>query len=159
MTSPRRAVVALVAAALLILSACADEDHAEHDGMAEPVVEVGDAVVALPAGAHTAAYLTITNRGDVDDRLVAVRTDAGERVELHETQSGDDGLMRMVEQDGIDVPARTTVELEPGGLHVMIFDARRMDEGKSVTLELEFAEVGTIEVEARVRPYSDTFDD
>lgn len=160
MTSRRRlgTLVAVVALGLLAVS-CTDEDHADHDDVSEPVIEVTDAVIAVPAGAHTAAYLTIANRGDVADELVAVRTDAGERVELHETQAGDDGLMRMIEQPSIEIPARTSVELVPGGLHVMVFEARPLDEGDAVTLELDFAEVGTVEVEARVRPYADTFDD
>ena len=156
MTSRRRLAALAAGAVMTIGAAACGGETATNSGA---VIEVTDAVVAEPAGAHTAAYLSITNRGSASDQLVEVRSDAGERIELHETQAGDDGLMRMVEQPSIAIPARSTVELVPGGLHVMIFDTRPLAADDIVTLELEFERVGTVEVEARVRPYSETFDD
>lgn len=155
MTSRRRLVAGLASCLMAVGLVGCGSDAATNSGA---VIEVTDVVVAEPAGANTAAYLTITNRGGTSDQLIEVRSDAGGRIELHETQAGGDGLMRMVEQPSIAVPARSTVELAPGGLHVMIFDARPLAEDDTVILELEFERVGTVEVEARVRPYSETFD-
>jgi periplasmic copper chaperone A len=111
-------------AALLILSPLAtpllaEEAHAvlaEANGIR---IEDGYAFAAGAMARSGAGYMRITNTGAEDDRLVAARSDAAQRVELH-THVVQDGVARMVELgEGIPVPAGETVLLERGGLHVM----------------------------------------
>jgi copper(I)-binding protein len=77
-------------------------------------------VRAVPPGQpNSAAFMTLTNSGDVDGALVAAASPAAEVVELH-THAMVDGMMRMRRIERIDLPAGETVKLAPGGLHVML---------------------------------------
>jgi copper(I)-binding protein len=53
--------------------------------------------------------------------------------------------------DGIAVPAQQTVELKPGGLHVMLMGLKHpLVEGETFPLTLEFEHAGTLEVEVTI---------
>ena len=66
-------------------------------------------------------------------------TDAADVVELHETVD-DNGVMRMIPQpDGFTVPAGGSVELKPGGKHVMMIGlAKPLETGDEFELTLNF---------------------
>ena len=81
--------------------------------------KVGDLEIGHPLAYETppmamagGGFMTITNTGDSADRLIAVRADYP-RVEVHETVVTD-GVGQMLPVDGIDIPARETVTLQPG---------------------------------------------
>ncbi len=105
----------------------------------------------MPAGVNSAAYMLIRNETQQDDRLLGVECDAARIVELHETSvQGDMMQMRMV--GAIDIPAGSTVELKPGGLHVMLIDLQReLEPGSSLLLMLIFEKAGRVSVEAEIR--------
>ncbi len=108
---------------------------------------------AVPEGVRaSAAYMTITNPGPEDDRLVAARAPFAARVELHRhLMENGVAMMREVE-GGIPAPAGETVTLEPGGLHVMLMGlSGPLAEGETATLTLVFEKAGEIVVEAPVR--------
>ena len=98
-------------------------------------------------GGAGGAFMTITNHGDTDDRMISGATPASNVVELH-THIMDGGVMRMREiEGGIPVPAGETVLLQPGGLHVMLIDlVEPLVEGESIPLTLTFEHAGSIEV-------------
>ena len=56
--------------------------------------------------------------------VVAVESAAAAKAELH-MMSMDGGVMRMRPVQKIDLPAKKTVKLAPGGLHVMLIDIKR----------------------------------
>jgi hypothetical protein len=94
---------------------------------------------ALPPGQPTAAaYLTLTNPDAAAVRLVAARSEAAERVEIHRS-SQVEGMWRMREIEGLDIPAGGTVILAPGGTHLMLIGlARPLREGETLPIVLEF---------------------
>ena len=94
--------------------------------------------VPMPGG-NTAVFLTIANHGDQPDRLVDARSDAAEVVELHETVKDGD-MMRMVHMpEGFELPPGETVELMPGGKHVMLLNVTApMAVGDEIQVELVF---------------------
>lgn len=99
-----------------------------------------------------AAFLRIRNISDHADRLVAARTGIAEAAELH-THLHEDGVMRMRQVEYIDLPADETIELAPGGDHVMLFQLKTpLQEGQSFPLSLTFEKAGTLEVEVKVYP-------
>ena len=129
----------------LLLTACGG-------AAGSPAITVSDARIPQPAGPNGAAYMTLTNEGDGDDRLVAVDTAAADSAELHESAL-DGGVMSMRPVDGIPVPAGGRVLLEPGGFHVMLLNARPdLAVGDTVTLTLTFDGSGEQTVEAEVIP-------
>ena len=103
-----------------------------------------------------------------DDRLIGASVDisiAG-KVEIHETAMMDDsmseegsmgeegqmGAMTMREVGEIALPAGTTVNLEPGGLHIMLLDvATPLELGEKFDVTLSFENAGEKVVEVEVR--------
>lgn len=104
------------------------------------------------SGTNTAAFMTLRNATAQDDRLIAARSDAARVVEIHETIM-DGEVMRMHPlEDGVLLPAGETVELSPGGIHIMLIDIQRdLQPGESVAITLELEQAGSITVEAEVR--------
>ena len=107
---------------------------------------------ATPPGAKIAAgYLVIRNAGAAD-RLLSASSPAAERVETHTTVRDGD-ISRMREVKGYEVPARATLELKPGGSHLMLVNLKALlKEGTSVPLTLKFEKAGEVRTELQVRP-------
>lgn len=104
-------------------------------------------------GRNTAAYMTITNSGDSDVVLKAVKSPSAENVELHETKMSEDGVMQMRPlAEGLRIAAGSAATLKPGGMHVMVMglDAT-LDEGGELPLTLEFDEAGSMDIVVPVK--------
>ena len=128
----------------------------------------------MVAGAG-AAYMTLTG-GPTADELVSasVPAEIAGTVELHETTMSDDamgegdmsgemgsdmgsdmggsGMMSMKQVASIPVPANGTVELKPGGYHIMLIDLAAPlvpGEGFDVTLTFSSGETLVVPVEVR----------
>jgi len=87
--------------------------------------------------------------------LVAVRTPVTARAEIHEMKM-EGGIMKMRPVTRIELPAGKTVELRPGGYHLMLMNiAKPLRPGETVpiTLVIEGADKKRqeIEVKAEVR--------
>jgi copper(I)-binding protein len=93
-----------------------------------------------------AAYLTVRNDGDQNDRLVGVSSEVADKAELHSSVM-QDSVMKMRAVEAVDVPAHGEAVLGPGGLHIMLIGLKApLEEGKSFALTLEFENAGEIEV-------------
>ncbi|MDB5595176.1 MAG: hypothetical protein JWM36_2137 [Hyphomicrobiales bacterium] len=109
---------------------------------------------ATPGGSTIGgAYLKVTNTGTTADRLVSGETGIAERFELHE-MSMTDGVMKMRPlADGIALAPGQTVELRPGGLHVMLVGLKQpLKAGETFPSVLKFEKAGTISVPFVVQP-------
>ena len=98
----------------------------------------------------TAAYMAITNDGTEADRLISAKSEAFGTIEIHTTmQHGD--VLKMQPVDAIEVPAEDTALLEPGGLHLMLFDGAKPHKiGESFMMVLTFEKAGDVMVEVKV---------
>ncbi len=101
----------------------------------------------------TGAFMTLTSVAAT--RLVDVRSPVAGIVEIHEMVM-DNQVMRMRALPGLDLPAGKSVELKPGGYHVMLMDLKQpMKVGESVPITLVFENAAkqreTLEVKAVVR--------
>jgi protein SCO1/2 len=125
-----------------------------EDVWSRPTAASGAAAAEEPSadGAPGVLYLSIVNEGMRDDRLVEVRTDASEVVEIHRT-TNEGGRARMAPvRGGVEIPARETVRFAPGGLHVMLIGLRRdLLAGERFRVELVFASGAEMTVESEVR--------
>jgi periplasmic copper chaperone A len=104
---------------------------------------------ATPKGAKTGAgYLAIKNTGSAPDRLTGGSLAGAGGVQVHE-MTMDHGVMKMRPMpDGIEIRPGETVELKPGGFHLMFTDLKtRLVKGQSVKGALTFANAGTVDVE------------
>ena len=97
-------------------------------------------------------YLTIDNRGTNDLTLVGVAVEGAGRAELHTVvQDGGNAVMRRVES--LKIPAGSSVALEPGGTHVMLFDVNPpLVTGNPMMVTLTFDNDRQEKVRAVVRP-------
>lgn len=107
----------------------------------------------LPNAPVAGGFLTVTNGGAEEDRLVAAASDAASHVEIHEMAvEGDVMKMRQL-PDGLPIPAGETVELRPGGLHLMFMQLRHpLVEGETVDVTLTFEKAGEIELPLAIGP-------
>jgi copper(I)-binding protein len=113
----------------------------------------GPWVRATPPGAKTAAaYLKITNNGTEADRLVGGTIPLANALEVHEmSMSG--GVMKMRKLDGLEIAPGKTIELAPGGYHIMLLGLHEsVKEGKPIKGTLRFEKAGTVDVEYVVAP-------
>ena len=116
-------------------------------------ITVGDAYArAVPPGQpNSAVFMTLTNPSDTPRALVSAQSPAAKTVELH-THVNEGGMMRMRRIERIEVPARGSVKLEPGGLHVMLIGLNDdLAPGSTVDLTLSFDDGNQVEVKAPVR--------
>lgn len=104
-----------------------------------------------PTAKAGGGFMTITNKGSTADRLIAARSAASAKVEIHEMKM-DGSVMRMRElEKGLEIPPGATVALKPGGFHLMFMELRApfAVNGK-VPVTLVFEKAGSIDVEMKV---------
>ena len=139
--------LSLIAAAALLASPAWAQDY-----------KLGSLEIAQPwtrATAPTAkaggGYVTITNKGTTPDRLIAARSAASAKVEIHEMKM-DGNVMRMRELDkGLEIPPGATVTLAPGHFHLMMMGLKGpLKQGEKVPVTLVFEKAGSIEGELAV---------
>jgi uncharacterized protein YcnI len=103
---------------------------------------------ATPGGAKVAGgYLQITNNGREPDRLVSAAIPQAGRGEVHATVN-QGGVSKMAPvEGGLTIPPGGTVELKPGGYHLMFMDlSSGLKEGETVRGALVFEKAGRVEV-------------
>ncbi|GMU41219.1 MAG: hypothetical protein AMXMBFR23_20850 [Chloroflexota bacterium] len=138
-----------------VTAAATSEATASPTEAAQPAIEVAEIRARATPGLeneNSAAYAKITNRGAEADRLVGASVDASiaATVELHTTVKEGD-MMRMQQVDGWDIAPGETLELAPGGNHVMILGlVDQFEVGERFTLTLIFEQAGEIQVEVPV---------
>lgn len=150
MTRHSTVAARLVGVALLAIASLA---HARD-------YELGDIGIAHPYSVPTPPGATIgagyvgelSNHGAADDRLVAIRSPAVDRVEVH-TMAMDGNVMRMRQVPELVIPAKGRVAMAPGnGYHLMLVGIRQpLKAGDRIPLTLTFARAGTVEVELLVQ--------
>ena len=120
---------------------------------AADTVSVADPYVrAVPPGQpNSAAFMQLTNQSDTDHVLVAAESAVAQTVELH-THVMEEGMMKMRRIEKIDLPAGQAVELQPGGLHIMLIGLNQeLQPDAQVALTLVFEDGSKSEVQATVR--------
>jgi uncharacterized protein YcnI/copper(I)-binding protein len=133
--------------------------HAHHGAAPAPAeITIGDLTLTapftratLPNAPVAGGFLTITNTGVEDDRLVSVSVDFAKEGQIHEmAMEGDVMKMRQL-ADGLVIPAGETVTLEPGGYHLMFMGlTRALTEGETVPVTLTFEKAGEITIDLPV---------
>ena len=114
-------------------------------------ISVTSAYVPQPTtGGNTVAYLDIRNSGRTADRLVAAHTSVGGSIQLRAPEMGPASVMTMRTVPDISIPSNTMVRLNPDNGYLVITGAGPMQDGKAITLQLTFANAGTISVIAVV---------
>ena len=123
---------------------------------AQAQVSVQDAWVraTVPHQQATGAFMQLTAASDM--RLLGASSPVAGVVEIHEMAMVKD-VMKMRAVAGLDLPAGKTVELKPGGYHVMLMDLKgQVKDGDMVPLTLVLegrdGKRQSLELQAPARP-------
>ncbi|MGY8904868.1 MAG: copper chaperone PCu(A)C [Burkholderiales bacterium] len=106
----------------------------------------------VPGQNATGGFMKLTSKQAL--RLVGIASPAAQVAEIHEMKM-DGEVMRMRAVPGVDLPAGQTVELKPGGYHLMLQDLKApLAPNSAVPLTLTFQDAkgqrSTLVVNARV---------
>ncbi|WP_136616212.1 MULTISPECIES: copper chaperone PCu(A)C [Mesorhizobium] len=96
------------------------------------------------------AYLTVTNRGPGEDRLLNVTSPVAEKIQVH-AMAIDNGVAKMTQLSAVDLHPGIPVVFKTGSIHMMLLGLKhQLKEGETVSLTLTFEKADAIEVDARV---------
>jgi copper(I)-binding protein len=118
-------------------------------------LELADAYAwAMPPGqTNSAAFLRIRNLDTQDHAMLGVRNPRVKVIELH-THRMETGVARMRRVERIELPAGSAVELQPGGLHLMLIGLDQpLAVGEQLLLTLSFEDGSEKSVAASVRSF------
>lgn len=105
----------------------------------------------VPGAKVGGGYMNLTNTGSADDKLVSITSDRAAKTEVHQ-MSVNNGVMTMRPvAGGLVIPAGQTVELKPGGFHIMFMDVvQPFKQGETIKATLSFEKAGSVDVEFAV---------
>ncbi len=149
---------------LLALTGCAGAATGPSDGTtttatqapAAEALSVSDAWVKAADTGMSAAFGTLENSGTTDLTVVSAESEAATMLELHETVANDSGDMVMQQKEaGFVVPAGGSLELAPGGNHIMLMALTApIKAGDEVTLTLTLSDGSTVDFTAAAKDFS-----
>jgi hypothetical protein len=142
----------LIFAITLIIISC-QQNKNEVDGESDKTFKITEAWMRPGVeNRNTAAFMNIRNNTNIDDTLFVVSSDISKIVELHETFTTENEMKGMRHVKQIAIPAKTTLELKPGGHHVMFIGLNNdiiVDEEHLLTLH--FGVNGIIKIPLKVQ--------
>jgi hypothetical protein len=102
----------------------------------------------LPQAKVGGGYLTIVNAGTTPDRLLGGSTENARAVEVHQMQMVGD-MMKMSEvEGGLEIPAGGSVELTPGGYHLMFMNIiQPLIANECIDVTLNFEKAGAVAIQ------------
>jgi len=104
-----------------------------------------------PTAQNSGAFMVLRNESDRPIKVVDAESDVSKVTELH-THIHDKGVMRMRRVESIEVPAKGTVVLQPGGYHVMLIGLKHpLKPGDPVHIELRLGDGSKASVDLKAR--------
>jgi copper(I)-binding protein len=132
----------LLTAISILITGCSGGEMTVTQGWARPAV----------TGQNGAVYFVINNKTGQDDTLLEVRGDVADAVEVHMSQMNETGVMSMERQVSASIPAGSSVEFKPGGLHVMLIGLKKdLQPGDTIDIALDFQNAGEVYLSVPVR--------
>jgi copper(I)-binding protein len=106
---------------------------------------------APPNAKVLAAYMTITNHSEKPIALTAVSSSQFGKIEMHKTEMHGD-TMKMIHQKKLNIPAKGSQTLKPGGYHLMLMKPKSVPQvGESVDMKLHFDNGQLLHIKVPVR--------
>ena len=105
---------------------------------------------APPASTVLAAYMVLKNTADTPRTITRIDSPDFRDAQIHRTVV-EDGVAKMLPVEQLQLPASGSVTLEPGGLHLMLFDPQRpLRDGDSIILIIHASDGDSVTVHAPV---------
>lgn len=115
-------------------------------------VEIKDAWVraSVQGQQATGAFMKITAKENM--KLVGISSPVAGVAEVHAMKMDGNVMTMRAVQGGLDLPAGKTVELSPGGYHVMLMDLKsRLSKDSTVPLTLVFKDAKGVESKVELK--------
>lgn len=152
------AAAAAVGVVLSSLFVCTPASAMHHEKASTKVeakglsIENARAMATRPGQPNGGAFIEVQNTGPAADRLVgfSLPSSIAKRGELH-TMATVDGMMRMREVPGFDIPAGGRLVLQPGADHLMLMNIQKpLQAGDTFDITLRFEKAGEVKVPVKV---------
>ncbi|MFT5395232.1 MAG: copper(I)-binding protein [Gammaproteobacteria bacterium] len=105
---------------------------------------------APPTVSVLAGYANIYNASDKPIALIKVSSPNFSKIEIHRSVLNGD-MVSMEKQESLEIPAKNTIKLSPGDLHLMLFDPDKpLRSGDTATLNFSFSDGHNQSIEAQV---------
>ncbi len=112
-------------------------------GLVLPSIAFADISVKeawIPEAPHTAqamgAFMTIENSDAQSVKVIKASAPNFDRIELHESIE-ENGMHKMIAQPFLTIPAKGSLELKPGGYHIMLIGVQQPSKaGDVIPIEL-----------------------
>ncbi len=123
-----------------------------------PVCRVGSIEISRPWARSSSSraleaggFLTIANQGAAADRLIAAASPVAEKIEVHAIRVVGSGIAMRRLDDGLALPAATTLTLKPRGYHLLLQGLKApLAKGTRLPVKLTFEKAGSIDIELTV---------
>jgi len=133
----------------IALMALAGSIQAQEAKVGSIKIENAYVRATAPGQPAAGAFMKIENSGSAD-QLVSASSPAAGEVQLHQ-MSMEGNVMKMGQVKDIAVPANGSVDLKPGGYHIMLMNIKApLKAGETVPVKLKFAKAGEVEVKLPV---------
>ena len=103
-------------------------------------VEINDiyARASIAGVPNSAVFMNITNKENKVIKLISASSLASKKAELH-THIKENEMMKMVKVENFEIAPNATLELKPGGNHIMLLGLKNeLKAGDKIDLKLEF---------------------
>ena len=115
-----------------------------HTSYAELAIDDAWIRSGPPNSKTFAGYLKFTNRSSAEISIKELKSNAFEKIEMHSSFT-EDGISSMKKLNALEIPANSTLNLKPGGYHLMLSSPNKMiKESDLIELMIYFEVEGSI---------------
>lgn len=105
-----------------------------------------------PVSPEYGGFFVVTNKAETADRLVSASSKLADRIEIHAIKVVGAGISMRPLQDGLRIPADTSLTLKPRGYHLLMLGVKvPLAEAASLPVTLVFDQAGSVDIELVVR--------
>ena len=117
-----------------------------HTSYAELAIDDAWIRSGPPNSKTFAGYLKFTNRSSAEISIKELKSNAFEKIEMHSSFT-EDGISSMKKLNALEIPANSTLNLKPGGYHLMLNSPNKMiKESDLIELMIYFEVEGSIKI-------------
>ena len=137
---------------LLLLISMAQTVMAHEFKVGSITVDHPYAAVSMAGSKNGAVYFKgFKNAGKEVDQLISVKSKIADKTEIHEMKMEGDRMM-MRELNGLEIPAKGSAQLKPGGNHLMFMQLKEpFKEGEVSPVQLQFEKAGKVDIKLPVK--------
>lgn len=106
---------------------------------------------SIPGATNGAAYVSLSNEQSEAKTIVEVASNVSKKTELHK-HVHEQGMMKMVHVPELEIASGESLEMKPGGYHIMLFNLQQpLESGNQITLTFKFSDDESQDVSIDVR--------